>query len=67
MGNVSKILIKNKTMKHFFLKQIQAFISHKRINGQASPEAILVKNALDTDATSMHRGLEPTALRHPRL
>ena len=38
-------------MKHFFLKQIQAFISHKRINGQASPEAILVKNALDTDAT----------------
>lgn len=54
-------------MKHFLLKQIQAFISHKRINGQASPEAILVKNALDTDATSMHRGLEPTALRHPTL
>lgn len=38
-------------MKHSFLKQTQAFISHKRINGQASPEAILVKNALDTDAT----------------
>ena len=28
-------------MKHFFLKQTQAFISHKRMNGQASPEAIL--------------------------
>lgn len=38
-------------MKHFLLKQIQAFISHKRINGQASPEAILVKKALDTDVT----------------
>lgn len=38
-------------MKHFFLKQTQAFISHKRMNGQASPEAILIKNALDTDAT----------------
>ena len=33
-------------MRHFFLKQIQAFISHKRINGQASPEAILVKKRI---------------------